>query len=194
MLEFLKDYWYFVVAGAIFVAIAIYWVVEISRSKRASKKATMPEETESTQTEQSKPSEQKNTSNTTTAEPEQKPAETTEQEKPAETTEKEKPVEKPKTKSTKTSSTKTKNKPKEESPTKPNQNLDKPSYIVVYDAEKFDWVVKKEGSERATKRCHTKQEALTVIENLAKKSELKVTVAKKDGEVQKVTKAKKSQD
>ena len=68
---------------------------------------------------------------------------------------------------------------------------EKPSYIVFYDPEKLDWVVKREGNERATKRCRTKQEALEVIESLASNNVLKVTVSKKDGEIQSVTQNKK---
>jgi hypothetical protein len=58
-------------------------------------------------------------------------------------------------------------------------------YMVSYDDEKKDWVVKKQGSKRATKRTKTKQEALDVVKKLTENQEVDVVVKKKDGNVQK---------
>ena len=58
-------------------------------------------------------------------------------------------------------------------------------YMVVYDKENKDWVIKKTGAQRASKRCKTKKEALEVAERLAENQELNLSVKKKDGKFQK---------
>lgn len=58
-------------------------------------------------------------------------------------------------------------------------------YMVSYDEDKKDWVVKREGGKRATKRTKTKQEALDYVKQLTQNQEVDVIVKKKDGEVQK---------
>lgn len=58
-------------------------------------------------------------------------------------------------------------------------------YMVIYDKEKKDWIVKKTGAGRASKRCRTKKEALEVAERLAESQDLNLTVKKKDGKFQK---------
>ena len=61
----------------------------------------------------------------------------------------------------------------------------KARYVVTYDKEAKQWVVKKTNSQRASKRCKTKAEALEVAERLSKNKELALTVKKKDGKFQK---------
>ena len=61
----------------------------------------------------------------------------------------------------------------------------KQRYMVVYDKENKDWVVRKTDSERASKRCKTKAEALEVVTRLSENQELSVSVKKKDGKFQK---------
>ena len=46
MLEFLSNYWYFLVAGVIFIAVVVFWVVEIVKSKKKIGKSEIAEETE----------------------------------------------------------------------------------------------------------------------------------------------------
>lgn len=42
-------------------------------------------------------------------------------------------------------------------------------YNISYDKEKDEWVVKKAGASRASKRCKTKEEALEAIKTFLKK-------------------------
>ena len=58
-------------------------------------------------------------------------------------------------------------------------------YMVTYDKENKEWVVKKTGAARASRRCRTKAEALEVAERLAENQDLNLTVKKKDGKFQK---------
>ena len=58
-------------------------------------------------------------------------------------------------------------------------------YMVIYDKDKKDWIVKKTDSARASKRCKTKAEALEVAKSLSEKQDLSLTVKKKDGKFQK---------
>lgn len=64
-------------------------------------------------------------------------------------------------------------------------------YMVTYDKERKDWVIKKTGGARASKRCKTKKEAMEIVERLAENQELNVSVKKKDGKFQKAENAKK---
>lgn len=61
----------------------------------------------------------------------------------------------------------------------------KQRYFVTYDKDNKDWVVRKTDSERASKRCKTKAEALEVATRLSENQELSLTVKKKDGKFQK---------
>ncbi len=69
----------------------------------------------------------------------------------------------------------------------------KPSqkYMVTYDKDRKDWVVKKTGATRASKRCKTKKEAMEVAEKLAESQDLNISVKKKDGKFQKRENASK---
>ncbi len=58
-------------------------------------------------------------------------------------------------------------------------------YRVTYDKVNQNWVVKMDGATRASKRCATKEEALKVAKELAKKKDSKLSVHKKDGKFQK---------
>lgn len=44
-------------------------------------------------------------------------------------------------------------------------------YMISYDKEKKDWVVKKRGSKRATKRTKTKKEAQELVKSLTEKKD-----------------------
>lgn len=59
------------------------------------------------------------------------------------------------------------------------------TYGVTYDKEKHEWVVKKSGSTRASKRCSTKAEALEVAERLSEANGASLRVHKKNGKFQK---------
>ena len=58
-------------------------------------------------------------------------------------------------------------------------------YRVVYDKEQKNWIVRIDGGERASKRCATKEEALKVAKDLAKKKDADLSVHKKNGKFQK---------
>ena len=58
-------------------------------------------------------------------------------------------------------------------------------YILVYDKEAKDWVIKKNTNKRATKRFDTKEEALKAIKTLAENAGLPYLVQKMDGKFQK---------
>ena len=62
-------------------------------------------------------------------------------------------------------------------------------YMVIYDKEKKDWVVKKTGAQKASKRCKTKKEAMEVVTRLADNQELNISVKKKNGKFQKTENA-----
>lgn len=74
-----------------------------------------------------------------------------------------------------------------------NMEDKKPSqkYMVTYDKDRKDWVVKKTGATRASKRCKTKKEAMEVAEKLAESQDLNISVKKKDGKFQKRENASK---
>jgi outer membrane biosynthesis protein TonB len=207
--EFLSKYWYFLVAGVLFLAVTIYWIVQVSISNKRSKEARQ----QKLAMMQKQNKEEQNVETGTSQEVEQAEMEEKAEEKTEEKIEvkEEKQKKSSKTKAEKTvvsekaeevkKEKQTKKSAKEESKQKAEKeevveetvehNQEKPSYIVVYDSKKLDWVVKREGNERATKRCRTKQEAMEVIESLASNNVLKVTVSKKDGEIQSVTQNKK---
>lgn len=73
---------------------------------------------------------------------------------------------------------------KVESEAKPEKEQ-KVSYGVTYDKENREWVVRKSGSSRASKRCATKEEALEVAEKLSKQNNATLRVHKKNGKFQK---------
>ena len=58
-------------------------------------------------------------------------------------------------------------------------------YTVKFDKEKNDWVILKSGSERAIRRCKTKEEALKTAKTLSENSDVPLTVHKKNGKFQK---------
>ena len=58
--------------------------------------------------------------------------------------------------------------------------MTKETYGVTYDKENRQWVVKKTGSARASKRCATKAEALEYAEKLSEAKGANLRVHKKD--------------
>ena len=58
-------------------------------------------------------------------------------------------------------------------------------YRLVYDKEKKDWVIFRDKSEHASRRCKTKKEALEVLKTLSKNQEAGTVIHKKDGKFQK---------
>lgn len=91
-------------------------------------------------------------------------------------------------KTTKTVKTEKKTEP-EAKPADEEQEISKKDklnrYRVTYDKEQQNWVVKMDGATRASKRCATKEEALKVAKELAKKKDSHLSVHKKDGKFQK---------
>ena len=59
------------------------------------------------------------------------------------------------------------------------------AYRLTFDKEKHEWVIKRDGSERATRRVRTKEEALKVMEQLSDNQGVGTHVHKKDGKFQK---------
>ncbi len=63
----------------------------------------------------------------------------------------------------------------------------KQKYMVTFDKEEREWIVKKTGAERASRRCKTKAEAMEVVKTLSENQDLSISVKKKDGKFQKKT-------
>lgn len=64
---------------------------------------------------------------------------------------------------------------------KPDENtLLKTIYSVTYDKETSEWIVKKSGATRASRRCKTEAEAIEIADKLSKNSNANITVNKKD--------------
>lgn len=160
MKEFLGTYWYFFVAGILLVAVIVYWVIEISKSKKPNKSL-----------------EEKLISGEEYINIDLDPAKEENNNK--------------KTESNKELVQNENKQEKDETTERKTSKSSKTKYNVTFDKEKNDWVVKKAGSERATKRCRTKKEAMEVIENLASKKDISISVKKKDGKFQKLDNAKK---
>ena len=66
-----------------------------------------------------------------------------------------------------------------------DKDKDADSYMVAYDRQKGDWVVRKKNAERATRRAATKEEAVKIARDLAKKNDANLSIRKKDGKFQK---------
>ena len=59
-------------------------------------------------------------------------------------------------------------------------------YRLVYDSEAKEWVIKRDGSERASRRIKTKEEAVKVLNELSANQDVSIAaVHKKDGKRQK---------
>ena len=76
-------------------------------------------------------------------------------------------------------------KPVEETEQAEEVKVKNQKYMVIYDKEKKDWVIKKTGAAKASKRCKTKKEALEFVEKYAENQDLNVSIKKKDGKFQK---------
>lgn len=59
-------------------------------------------------------------------------------------------------------------------------------YSVKYDRYKGNWIVVKTGQERPVRRVATKEEALRIAKDLAKRMDAALVVHKKDGKFQKI--------
>ena len=93
-------------------------------------------------------------------------------------------------KQTKNVEEKKKSDPKKEAPKKVEKKAEekperKQVYMVTFDKEAREWVIKKTGADRASRRCKTKQEALEIVDKLSENQDLGVSVKKKDGKFQK---------
>ena len=56
---------------------------------------------------------------------------------------------------------------------------------MTYDKTAQVWVVKQQGSKKASKKCFTKEEALKVAKDLAGKKSVSLSVRKMNGQFQK---------
>jgi hypothetical protein len=61
----------------------------------------------------------------------------------------------------------------------------KGNYIITYDKQTKEWVVKRQGGARASKRTKTKKEAMEVVKKLSTNQDVEYLVKKKDGKFQK---------
>lgn len=157
-MEFLKQYWWCFVILAVVVALVIIALVIGYKSRKQ-----ITEEKEKSQ------------------KSEEKTKESVENiEKSTENTEK---IENNDAEETNT--TNENNEVEDDKESAPKEKRTKQRYIVTYDKEAKQWVVKKTDSQRASKRCKTKAEALEVAERLSESQDLSLTVKKKDGKFQK---------
>ena len=69
----------------------------------------------------------------------------------------------------------------------PEKKEMKQKYMVTFDKEEREWVIKKTGAERASRRCKTKAEAMEIVKTLSENQDLSISVKKKDGKFQKKT-------
>ena len=168
MVEFMQNYWYFVAAGLIFLAVLIYWVIEIALAKKEKERQLQLLEKEIEQKEAEKASKKQIK--------EQQPKQEIELEEKTETQPEVQPQEKLEVES-------------QEKQEQPNETKQQPkelgTYTVSYDKETKEWVVKRRGSERASKRTKTKKEALEVVERLSGNNEVGFVVKKRNGKYQK---------
>ncbi len=208
-MEFLKEYWpLFVCVILIIVAIVVLFVF---RDKPEDKQGTTDVtvdaktdeqkpalETEKTE-EQTEQKEQKQTEEKTSEQPKQekpkkarKTKKVEKEETVTETETTEKPVKEAKVEEP-TAEKQEEVKEPEQTTSEEEMEDKKPAqkYMVTYDKERKDWVVKKTGAARASKRCKTKKEAMEVAEKLAETQELNISVKKKDGKFQKRENASK---
>lgn len=163
MIEFLQEYWWtFAVLFGVILLLLIG--IAVSSGKKSTDKKTSENKTEvQTEVAETKP-----------AEAEKKKIEA----KPFPEPKTEKIADKKEAEVEKTKETSVKE-------TAPAEKQKTQKYIVAYDKEKGDWVVKKTTSSRASKRCKTKAEAVKVAERLAETQELNLSVKKRDGKFQK---------
>ena len=180
MFEFIKQYWQFVVAGIILLALIIYWVVEaiLAKKKKQRELDELEKSLEEAEKSQTEPAEVKE------EEKEEVKAEETAQEKPVEA----KPAKKRKQKEAEQVE-EVKEEPAEEVKEEPaeeeKEERELGHYTISYDKEKKDWVIKRPGSQRATKRTKTKKEALEIVKKLTETQEVGFVVKKKNGKFQK---------
>lgn len=158
-----------VLAGALIIT-TVFLILNILKEKKKKQEATVSQEQKEEQKTEEKPE--------VAVEIEKEPVEQTETKPSNKKVSKanaekktEKKVAKPKTE-------------KVESEAKPEKEQ-KVSYGVTYDKENREWVVRKSGSSRASKRCATKEEALAVAEKLSKQNNATLRVHKKNGKFQK---------
>ena len=172
MFEFIKQYWQFVVAGIILLALIIYWVVEaiLAKKKKQRELDELEKSLEEAEKSQTEPAEVKE------EEKEEVKAEETAQEKPVEA----KPAKKRKQKEAEQVE-----EVKEEPAEEEKEERELGHYTISYDKEKKDWVIKRPGSQRATKRTKTKKEALEIVKKLTETQEVGFVVKKKNGKFQK---------
>lgn len=152
MVEFMQDYWYFIVAGLIFIAVLIYWIIEAVLAKKERVKRFKLLEAQAEQEDANVAQEETKTSQEEMAKEEV----LTKKEEPSKSESKEKPEDKK-----------------------------KGAYSVSYDKDSKEWIVKRRGSERASKRTKTKKEALEVAQRLSDNNEVGFVVKKRNGKFQK---------
>ncbi len=183
-MEFLKEYWPLLVCIVLIIVAVVLLIVFRDKNeqtqvetKQENKVETKDEKTTKTKTEASKKEKGEML------------------EEPAKEDDKKEPVKEEKAEEKVEEKINKKEKPEELVETESNEMETKKEtsqkYMVTYDKEAKQWVVKKTGATRASKRCKTKKEAMEVAEKLAESQDLNLTVKKKDGKFQKRENASK---
>ena len=161
ILEFIKQYWWCFLILVALIMIAIVGLAIGNKQKKAERAKEHKEEQQEKQNVEVKQ--------------EQKPAK-----KPAKKAEKKPEEAKPVKKQVENEE----QKPAEKKEVKKEKQR-KQVYMISYDKENKEWIVKKTEGERASKRCKTKAEALEVAKKLSESQDLKMSVKKKNGKFQK---------
>ena len=180
MTELFVNYWQFFVAGIIVLALMIYWIIEIVLAKKAKARdleALLLSAEEQPQ-EENAPAKEVNEQPTqeVVAEQPAEPAQETTQEPVAEVAEEPTEEVEPTEEAAQEVATTTPEKAKD---------ISKNNYVIAYDKDEKEWVVKRQGSARASKRTKTKKEALEVVKKLTASQDVNFVVKKKDGKFQK---------
>lgn len=189
MLEFLKEYWTIVVCVILIIVVIVLLIVFRDKPESNQDANSEPKESKDTQ--------EINDANTKAPEePTAKPQQDEIAPKVEDEPKVEEKQEEPKAKKQVTKKkVEKKEEPKfEEQKAEDGNDEDKAKtqkYMVTYDKEHKDWVVKKTGAQKASKRCKTKKEAMEVVTKLANSQDLNVSVKKKDGKFQKRENASK---
>ena len=173
-MEFLKQYWWCFVILAVIIAVVVVGLCIGIKTRREKNEVA---ETEENKVENQEKVEEIKDENTESIKEEKTPKTKKQVAK--------KQVKEEKTKKEEPKEEENKKEVKEEIKEEPKEKHTKQRYIVTYDKEAKQWVVKKTDSQRASRRCKTKAEALEIAERLSESQELSLTVKKKDGKFQK---------
>lgn len=186
ILNFIAANWYFFLAGAIVIALAVWGIIELVKSKKQTS-ATAKEEKKAEENKQDevKKKEEKTTKTSKTKTKKETAKKVEEKDTKVEEEKVEKPAKKETAKTTKKATTKKEVKEEKVEKKEVVKNETKADeeefdYVVSYDSEQRLWGVKKSNGKKASKRFVTKQEAVDYAKTLAEKNDKKVIANKKN--------------